>query len=56
MKKAEPISWPRFLLDQLISDRPSFLQLRISSLQSLGLLDQIRTSPIRRQLCNRSGD
>ena len=55
MKKAEPISWPRFLLDQLISDRPSFLQLRISSLQSLGLLDQIRISQQRQQAYNRFG-
>ena len=48
-----PITWPHFLIDQSITLNPSFLQLRISSLQSLGLLDQIRTLPERLQLSNR---
>ena len=50
-----PISWPHFLIDQIITLNPSCLLLRISSLQSLGLLDQIRTLPIHLQLCNRFG-
>jgi len=50
-----PSDWPHFQLDQIINLHPSFLLLRISSLQSLGLLDQIRTLPIHLQLCNRFG-